>query len=271
MKCIDGNGFEDVCIRDIMTISRVRPAGRTVNNLSTGRKSNGLVYIWSGEALFTDSGDETVSVSSGELLFIPKDCRYKMQYTAPSTTFVVVNFEMFDKNGSDVLLSPNISVLAKDDATGQLSGIIAKLEGCGAPTSLSSLFRRKELVYKLLSRVYESSPMLSPQQQRYPQIFAGVRLLEETYLENLPVSKFAQASNISLSLFRQLFGKQYGMSPIAYRNRLRIDRAVAILSEGSCTVAETAYACGFENIGYFCRYYKKITGKTPQQTKLHDL
>ena len=243
-----------------MTISRVRPAGRTVNNLSAGRKSNGLVYIWSGEALFTDSSDETVSISGGGLLYIPKGCRYKMQYT-----------ELFDKNGSDVLLSPNISVLAKDDATGQLSGIIAKLEHCGAPANLSALFRRKELVYKLLSRVYESSPMLSPQQQRYPQIFAGVRLLEETYLENLPVSKFAQASNISLSLFRQLFGKQYGMSPIAYRNRLRIDRAVAILSEGSCTVAETAYACGFENIGYFCRYYKKITGKTPQQTKLHNL
>ena len=75
MKRIDGNGFEDVCIRDIMTISGVRPAGRTVNNLSAGRKSNGLVYIWSGEALFTDSSDETVSVSGGGLLYIPKGCR----------------------------------------------------------------------------------------------------------------------------------------------------------------------------------------------------
>ena len=271
MKRIDGNGFEDICIRDIITISRVRPAGRTVSNLAFGRKTNALVYIWSGEALFTDSGNQTVSVSSGELLFIPKDCRYKMQYTAPSTTFVVVNFEMFDKCGNDVLLAKNIAILAKDNGAGQISGIMAKLERCGASKNLSALFRKKELVYRLLGQVYESGPVLSPEQQRYPQIFAGARLLEETYLENLPVSKFAQASNISLSLFRQLFGKQYGMSPIAYRNRLRIDRAVAILSEGSCTVAETAYACGFENIGYFCRYYKKITGKTPQQTKLHDL
>ena len=31
-------------------------------------------------------------------------------------------------------------------------------------------------------------------------------------------------------------------------------------------VAEAAYACGFENIGYFCRYYKKITGEMPSET-----
>ena len=270
MKSIDDSKPGDICIRDIMTISGVRPVGRTISNLAFGRKTNGLVYIRSGEALFTDQENQTVSVSSGELLFIPKGCRYKMQYTAPSTTFVVINFEMIDQGGKDVLLEKTIASLAKDDGTNQLSGIMAKLERCGTAKDLSSSFRKKSLFYQLLSEVYTCRPLPSPQ-QRYPQILAGALLLEQTYLENLPVSKFAQASNISISLFRQLFGKQYGMSPIQYRNRLRIDRARMILSEGSCTVSEAAYACGFENIGYFCRYYKKITGETPQQTKLRNL
>lgn len=270
MKSIDDSGFEDLCIRDIMIISGVRPAGRTVSNLAFGRKTNGLVYIWSGAALFTDQENQTVSISGGDLLFIPKNCRYKMQYTAPSTTFVVINFEMTDREGKDVLLAQSIALLAKDDGSNQLSGILAKLEKWGKAKDLRSLFRKKALFYQLLSQICTGRP-LPASEQRYPQIFAGVLLLEQTYLENLPVSKFAQASNISISLFRQLFGKQYGMSPIQYRNRLRIDRAAAILSEGSCTVSETAYACGFENIGYFCRYYKKITGETPQQTKLQNL
>lgn len=270
MKSIDGNCFEDICIRDIMTISGVRSAGRAISNLASGRKTNGLVYIWNGEALFSDDRDQTVSVHGGELLFIPKSCRYKMQYTAPSTTFVVINFEMLDSCGEDVLLADHITLLGKDDGIGQLPGMITKLERCGSAKDLTSLFRKKALLYQLLGDVYASHPLPSSE-QRYPQIFAGVLLLEQTYLENLPVSKFAQASNISISLFRQLFGRQYGMSPVQYRNRLRIDRATAILSKGGCTVSEVAYACGFENIGYFCRYYKKITGETPQQTKLRNL
>ena len=270
MRSIDGNSIEDICIRDVTIISGVRPAGRTITNLAAGRKTNGILYIWNGEALFFHSNRETVRVKSGELLFIPKGCLYKMQYTAPSTTFILINLQMFDTSGNDILLSGDITVLAKDPGTNQFGKIMALLERCGTANTLAALLRRKELVYKLLSEVYELRSIPSLEHQKYPQIFAGVLLLEQSYLENLPVSKFAEASNISISLFRQLFGKQYGMSPIQYRNRLRIDRAVTVLSEGSCTVSEAAYACGFENIGYFCRYYKKITGETPLETKLRN-
>ena len=103
------------------------------------------------------------------------------------------------------------------------------------------------------------------------QIFAGASMLQSTYLENIPITQFARASNMSISSFRDTFTKKYGISPIQYRNRLRIERAAAILKEGSCTVAEAAYASGFENIGYFCRYYKKITGETPSQTRSRSL
>lgn len=102
-------------------------------------------------------------------------------------------------------------------------------------------------------------------------IAEGVKLLRQTYLENLPIETFAKQSNVSLSAFRQLFNKQYGMSPLRYRNMLRIKRVRQLLENGDCTVAEVAYASGFENVGYFCRYYKKVTGKTPKQTKKHSV
>lgn len=121
-----------------------------------------------------------------------------------------------------------------------------------------------------MGTVYEIGSIPSIKLQKHQQIFAGVLLLEQSYLENLPVSKFAEASGISISLFRTLFSKQFGMSPVQYRNRLRIDRAAVILSEGSCTVSEAAYACGFENIGYFCRCYNKFMGETPMETKLRS-
>lgn len=258
--------FEDIYISDATVLSGIRPAGRSTNRLA-GRKNNGLFYIWSGEALFSERTEQSFTARSGELIYIPKGCCYKMQYTAPNTTFVLIDLEMFDKCHKDFLLSKSIALLATDDSSRRIAGIMAELELCSAVQSLPALFRRKALVYKLLGVVYEMGFMPTIKPQKYPQILAGVRLLEQSYLENLPVSRFAEASNISISLFRSLFGKQYGMSPVQYRNRLRIDRAAIILSEGSCTVSEAAYACGFENIGYFCRYYKKITGETPTETK----
>ena len=99
----------------------------------------------------------------------------------------------------------------------------------------------------------------------------GVLLLKQTYIEDLPIEFFAKQSNISTSLFRQLFKKQYNMSPLQYRNRLRINRAKQLLECNHCTVAEVAYATGFENVAYFCRLYKRITGVTPTETKENSI
>ena len=260
--------FEDICISGVTVMSGLRPSGRSTDHSTVPRPKNGIFFVASGEARFWVENKEKIDVKAGELLFIPKGSRYKMQYTASNTAFVLVNLHIRDKNGNSIQLMEDIGFLAKDSHNNRISGIMANLELCGSSQSYATLFRRKELVYRLLGEVYKNGSVSSLQKNGYPQILAGVLLLEQSYLENLPVARFAEASGISISSFRSLFGTQYGMSPIQYRNQLRINRAAAILSEGSCTVSEAAYACGFENIGYFCRYYKKITGETPKETKL---
>ena len=88
--------FEDIYISDATVLSGIRPAGRSTNRLS-GRTDNGLLYIWRGEALFSEHLGNSLTAQSGDLVYIPKGCRYKMQYTAPDTTFVLINLEMFDR------------------------------------------------------------------------------------------------------------------------------------------------------------------------------
>lgn len=260
------NTHDDVCISDVSVISGRRPDGRS-NSFVHGRRNNGILYIWEGTARFDicDS-NHRIMAKTGDVVYIPKNSRYKMQYTT-NTTFVLVNFEMFDKKGTDIRLKDTICVIDKDNEVRRIARIMTNLELCTGARDTGAGFRKKELVYKLLGVIYESASVPESVHNEYSKIFPGVKMLEQNYLESIPVSQYAEACNMSVSLFRSLFGRQYGMTPIQYRNRLRINRAIEILSEGSCTVSEAAFACGFENIGYFCRYYKKITGKTPGESK----
>ena len=58
------DAFEDIYISDATVLSGVRPAGRSTNNLA-GRKNNGLLYIWSGEAFFSEQTGQSLAAKSG--------------------------------------------------------------------------------------------------------------------------------------------------------------------------------------------------------------
>ncbi len=267
MIAMEDRFIEDVLISDIAVISGIRPWGLSVNKSTRGRKSCGLLYIWDGEATFFDESSKQVVVNSKKLLFLPKNKKYKMKYTAQSTTFVLVNFDMVDKKGKEISFWDDITVLARDDDYNGIAQIMADFELASESMTTSATFRKKELIYRLLGMICNSTQFQLSVRTVCSKIADGVRLLQHTYLENIPISKFADESHININTFRTLFNKQFGMSPVKYRNNLRIERAKELLREGIFTVAEVSYASGFENVGYFCRYYRKITGESPSDTK----
>lgn len=261
---------QEVLVSKISVLSGVREAGRTVKNSQNGRSTNGLFYVWTGEAQFFPQDGEPLVAKNGELLILPKKCRYTMKYMAPQTTFVLLNFELFSDRREPIILSNRICKIGEDRADNRFANIMAKFELCSASENQSAVFRRKELIYRLFSMLAADTVTFDAEERCSSTILAGVQLLQQTYLENLPIGNFARACKISESLFRSLFVKQFGMSPVQYRNRLRMERARSILIDGNSTVSEAAYASGFDNIGYFCRYYKKTMGETPRQTQLRN-
>lgn len=258
---------DDLHISNISIISGIRNKGRTIDFSRYGRINNGFLFVWDGEATFFDQQRKKIVVSNGDLAFLPKHKKYRMEYTAPSTTFVVVNFDLCDKNNNDIVLFEDIVLVAKDDVTRRIAKIMTNFELCSTSKTIETILRKKELTYRLLATIYAPSFSLVTRSEINEHISEGVHLLEQTYLENLPIAQYAEASHVSVNTFRSAFRKEFGTSPLKYRNRLRVERAKELLSESGFTVAEAAYASGFENIGYFCRYYRQITGESPGETK----
>ena len=61
-----------------------------------------------------------------------------------------------------------------------------------------------------------------------------------------------------------IFRQRYGMTPVAYRLRLRLQLAAKHLLGNRVTIAEAAQAAGFTDPSYFTRVFKRAHGLSPR-------
>lgn len=81
--------------------------------------------------------------------------------------------------------------------------------------------------------------------------------------EKLGADTLSRKAYMSRNEFFKWFRHQFGISPLEYVNRERIKLAKQLLSNQNKTVTETAYQCGFTDVNYFVRLFKKSEGITP--------
>lgn len=256
--------LSDVCIYDISFVSGFRKAGRTVDFNEHGRSKNAILYIEQGSADFFEEGKATKTASKGDLVLLPKGNRYVVKFKEDDTKIYLVNYNMILPDGTPVCFADEIEIIMHTMASIYIKEILSKIESSFLSEDNTAIFKRKELVYRFLSNIFQDErSMLLPDNPKFNNIVKGVRMLQKTYLENIPISHFAKACNIGVSSFRRLFTECYGTSPVNYRNQLRIKRAKLLLRDGGYTISEVAEESGFLNVAYFCRYYKKVTGESP--------
>lgn len=102
-----------------------------------------------------------------------------------------------------------------------------------------------------------------PVEKEFPaEFFRVLEYMEEHFAEPLGVPDFAEFVQLSPSRFTAVFSRWCGLSPMDYFNEIRLSRAQIQLLSGE-SVKNTACNCGFASVSYFCRKFKKYTGKTP--------
>ena len=128
------------------------------------------MYIWEGEATFKNERREKTVAKDGDIVYLPKHEKYRMEYTAESTTFVLVNFELFDRYNNEICLSENITILATDDTSKRIARTMTKFELCSAAKDFGAVLLKKELVYRLLRLICTSSLELASKSEFDSQI-----------------------------------------------------------------------------------------------------
>jgi AraC-like DNA-binding protein len=140
---------------------------------------------------------------------------------------------------------------------------------------LVQIWERKKLGYemravrcvsRLLSYMIEedqsdwldSSPVFS-------RLLTAKEYIDGNCFETINLESLANMCNMSITNFRRRFSEAFGVSPMLYRDKQRILYAKDYLACGYFSVTETAYKCGFNDVSYFCRFFKKHVGVSPMR------
>ncbi len=98
----------------------------------------------------------------------------------------------------------------------------------------------------------------------------GVKYLKENFANHdLKIGDASSKCFISEAYFRKIFNEVYGVSPIKYLNKLRLNKAGELLKNGNYKVNEVYKKCGYADACRFSREFKKYYNQTPLSYKKH--
>ncbi|MFV0465350.1 MAG: AraC family transcriptional regulator [Lachnospiraceae bacterium] len=90
-------------------------------------------------------------------------------------------------------------------------------------------------------------------------------LIESDYGNELTLTDLSKKANMSPKYFCRFFHEMTQRTPIDYLNYYRIECACIELVTSGKSITEVAYSCGFSNLSYFIRTFKKYKGITPHK------
>ena len=97
----------------------------------------------------------------------------------------------------------------------------------------------------------------------------GIDYIQLHYDKGIALSELVECSGYSESHFCHRFKAVTGYTPFAYLNRIRISKAAERLVVSDDKITEIAVDCGFDNISYFNRVFRREMGMSPSAYRKH--
>lgn len=96
-------------------------------------------------------------------------------------------------------------------------------------------------------------------------IYQTTAYIKEHLADKLTLEDAAEHVSLSKSYFCRILKDELGYTFTEYVNHLRVERAKLYLRDSTMSIADIAYAVGFDDQSYFTRIFKKLTNTSPGQ------
>lgn len=240
-----------------------------------------LIYVRKGGYRIL-AGGESRLLREGECVLIrPRQLHSTICPELPEISLLVLKFEPGFLLGAEPLpgegeLLENMRswdgaafwLGAEDCAAGKLPERMGELLAEIRETRLGWRMAVRACIWTILLQVLRAAG-----EQPHPSGMGSGALSEEFYpvldyleqhcTEGVSVEDVLPLCHLSYSRFSVKFRQLTGFSLTEYCNRMRIDRARRLLERGAQGIGEVAESCGFTDLCYFDRLFRRYTGVSP--------
>lgn len=220
---------------------------------SSGAQRHYIGYMKEGSGVLICSR-ERLTVSAGDMFFIPKGCRYHSYWQPQETVrFDALGFDFFpNTSGSHYKLQK----LSLDEAAFQV---------------FQPLSQDKTVNAAAIGALYILLGMLQPGMEiaaaEYKNALTDSALQQMNADPNASIAQIAACCGVSEATLYNAFRRVLHKPPNAFRLEILCQKAEQLLITTSLSVEEVSRQCGFSSASYFRKVLFSITGKTPRQLR----
>lgn len=121
-----------------------------------------------------------------------------------------------------------------------------------------------QLIFLLCSHLSTTQSAPSAQSLRNAErIKTMLQYIHDHYAEEITLAQISKHAMVSESECLRCFQTNIGTSPIQYVKQYRIQKAAELLTTTNQKISDIGNLCGFEDISYFIKTFKKQKGCTP--------
>lgn len=246
----------DFLITDISRISLVDKYEykETFTSFTRDLKCNEIVFHFSGKS--------TLYFNNNSYKIVPNTVRFLPK--GPNTRYNVHR----EEHGDCIFIDFNTDKPISDDAfvifnqyTHKFAPFFKKIFSVWIAKDEGYYFECISILYKIFSELQKNNYI--PEKQ-YLHIKPAINYINEHFLdESINIENLAEICDISYSYFKKIFMKKFNVSPKKYIIQLKLDYACELLKTKIYSVTTISALCGFDDVSFFSRQFKKYMGITP--------
>ena len=263
MNCIDFSGLT----REVSITNIVGQEGVTVPKWTAWNRPDTQLYcnVTGSQDYFREDGSHLLTIHANEVLFCPYGSTYScIVHEDEPNLGILVKFNLLDSFGQPLVMGGHPQVVAQDPDGYYRESMRDVVKQCFSGGY--SLLRAKSLLFELLYSL-ANEQLKTKEDTLFRSILPAVRYLQNHLQEKCDNDLLAELCFVSRSTFQRRFRAYYNASPAEWHMRLRIEKSTELLRSGLYTVEQVADLMGFCDTAYFCRTFKKITGKYTRELK----
>lgn len=221
----------------------------------------GAVYIEKGMGYLVNSKMARFPVKPGDLILLyPKQANAYYPLKSWTEKWIVWNGP--DANKIEKLGYLNKSQQVIHDRFGIFYQAYELLSRIINSESKTAILERKSAILNMLLGLSKLHEQKINSQRSENTIENTIVFLQKNFYQDISISELAERADLSYTHFRKLFRNYTGRSPREFITSLRVSRAKELLLQNK-KIKEVANIVGYEDIFYFMRVFRTVTGLSP--------